>query len=246
MEEKKEILLKQYETCQQDNQAQASRYWAILGIFISINTPIIGGLVVVLFNTNLTNAISNIADFSMKLPILFISLVGIFLITKFLQLWLNRVYYIVQNNTQRILEIEIELDVWKELPMLILDKWNKIRRKPKYKTKPCDHQNNEIWVGVWRELSLELSKDHFDSIYKEKARIEAMPYQERGVYAGRMEYKAAYVFWGIFSLWGILLAHLMVLSSFSLLKYWALLLYIPILIGMAWDYRDVWKREHIS
>ncbi len=253
MDEKKEILLKEYEACQQDNQAQASRYWTILGIFISINTPIIGGLAVVLFSTDLIKEISNIASFWIKLFILLISLVGIYTITRFLELSLDRAYYIVQNNNRRMLEIEIELGIWKELPIIILDKWNTVREEPKYKDKPCNSQNAEIWVRVWRELSTELSKDHFDSLYEEKSRVEEMSYQKRFVYVKRMEYKAAYVFLGIFSLWGILIAYLLQLSLYSLLypllTNWVCLLlsymlYILVLIVIGRDFRNLRKKEH--
>jgi hypothetical protein len=240
---REEILLKEYEACQQDNQARASRYWVILGIFVSINAPILGGLWV-LSNTDIINEITNATSFLIKLPFLFIILCGIFTITKFLELSLNRSYFIIQNNNRHMLEIEIELGMWKELPIYVLDKWNKIRKRLKYKTKPSESQNNEIWECVWKELPKELSK--VDILQKDKSKIEAILQQNHGLYSHRMEYKATYVFWGIFSLWAILIAYLLTLASPTSFKNWSLLYYLPVLIGIAWDYCYIWKKEHSS
>ena len=248
--EKREILLKEYEICQQDNQAQLSRYWTIFSIFVSIITAVIGGLVYGLFNTNIIKTLLIGEDFPytiVKFTIIFIFLLGIFIITTFLEFSLNRVYYIIQNNIQRMLEIEIELDMWKELSIYIFDKWNRIKKKLNIKNKPCDSQNKEIWTRVWNELSTELSKDYYDSIYKEKNRIEAIPYQRNFSYAWIMEGKAVYLFWGIRWFWVLMIAPIFGLRLYQLSKPpLTYIFYFILFILIFTTYIDIRKKEHKS
>ncbi len=42
---REEILLKEYEVCQQDINSRASRFWAIVGIFIPFNTALLGWII---------------------------------------------------------------------------------------------------------------------------------------------------------------------------------------------------------
>ena len=237
--DKQGILLREYETCQEDSRAEASSYWTIFGIFISINTAIIGGLAYGLFNTNFINAIlnkENIPNIIVKLTILTILFMGIILITKFLESWLDRVNYLIQNNNRRMREIEIELGMWKNLRIHILDKWNRIRKKLKYNTNPCAARNNEIWEHVWRELSVELTKDSFDSLYKEKSRIEAMPYQKSGVYARPNRDNATVIFWTIHYLWILVLIFLWSLLIGQFSQVWIRAIYGIFLIGIILDF----------
>jgi sterol desaturase/sphingolipid hydroxylase (fatty acid hydroxylase superfamily) len=237
----KEILLKEYETCQKDNQAEASSYWTILGIFVSINTAIIGGLAYGLFSTNFINAILNlktedIPNIIVKLIMLTILFVVIIIITNFLESWLDRSNYLIQNNYRRMHEIEIELGMWKNLRIHILDKWNRIRKRLKYDTNPCATQNKEIWEHVWEGLKVELTKDNYNSLRREKTRIEAMPCQKSGVYTQPNRDNVTVLFWAIHYFWILAFIFLwsLFIGQFSLV--WIRLIYGIFAIIMILDF----------
>jgi len=200
----RQAWLTEYQVCQQDSEAESTRYWTIFGIFISVNTAIIGGLIYGVFNTLFINAIlkgENIPDTLVKLTILTILFVAIILITIFLESWLKRTNYLIQNNDRRMYEIEIELGMWKNLRIHINDKWNMVRKKLKYQKKPCDSQNINIWTRVWTELSSELPKEQFDTLYKDKQRIESIINQKPIAFERPNRFNAIYTFWAIRSLW---------------------------------------------
>jgi hypothetical protein len=42
--DREEILLKEYETCQSDKNSIGSLFWIIVGVFMAINTALLGAL----------------------------------------------------------------------------------------------------------------------------------------------------------------------------------------------------------
>ena len=241
--EKDELLLKEYEFRQQDNQTQLSRYWTILGLFISINIHLIGGLWI-LSNTDFVSAVTDASGLMFKIPILFVILIGVFLITKYMELSLRRSRFVIETNIQRICDIEIELGLWKQLPLFIADQWLRVRKKLKYKENLSNHETEFVWKQVWEELPNELQK--VNMLGEKKEEIQQIALRKHQLYFHSMEQKAPYMFWGIFTLWIVTLGYIMVLSAFNYIHNWSLMLYIPIIFGAAWDYYDIWKKEHQS
>ena len=47
-----QALLAEYRSCQQDNSSSGTTYWAISGIFISINSAILGSLLYTIISNN--------------------------------------------------------------------------------------------------------------------------------------------------------------------------------------------------
>ena len=274
--DRREILLKEYELCQHDNQAESTRFWLIFSIFISINTALIGGLAYGIFNTNFINDLTNTQNvaniqntiasnistnitfsanaitstttlsISSKLLILTILLVAIGLITYLLRFWLGRSNYLMQNYLRRMREIEIELGMWKNITIHIFDKWNSIRETLKYKINPCTAQNNLIWIRVWKELEEELSKEQYDTLFVEKARIESLSNIKKKRYFHSNRYNAYVIFWAIGSLWVVLLAYLWIVYFSQSAGFWSYLIYVPVFIGIAQDFYDIWKKEFKS
>jgi len=107
------VLLKEYEICQQDSSNMISAHWTVVGIFIGINTGLLGAVAYILNSYSLGSNIRWIVGALGLASILIIAC---------LYLWLRRVNFLVDINNRRMYQIERELGMAKTR---LLDKCNK-------------------------------------------------------------------------------------------------------------------------
>ena len=93
---REDTLLKEYEVCQQDSSSMVSAHWTVVGIFIGINTALLGA-VAYLLNGAPANHVRWI-----------VVALGLFSLGVFASLWrwLNRVNSLVRANEQTMRWIE--------------------------------------------------------------------------------------------------------------------------------------------
>jgi len=116
---REDILLKEYEICQQDSSSMVSAHWTVVGIFIGINTALLGAVAYMLNNGSYSN---NIRWIVISLGL---ASIGILVC---LCLWLNRVNFLVCINNRRMYQIERELGMAKNRLQKDMDK-KELRKK---------------------------------------------------------------------------------------------------------------------
>ena len=117
MTDRQQILLKEYETCQSEIESIGSRYWTIFSVFLPINAGLLGWL--------LNSIISRSSGFPFGTDVRLLALVlgvGMILIIVFLWCYFNRVNFIISISYYRMRQIEIELGMWKNWFVHILQK----------------------------------------------------------------------------------------------------------------------------
>ena len=160
--DRQEILLKEYEVCQQDINFNSSRYWTIVGIFIPVNTAILGWMVYLL--------ISNIKlDGYIKWGLLIVLLfcLGMTFIIFALIYWLDRVNSIIRVNYHRMREIEKFLGMrknclvdvldnhWDQLPKEEQNNLNELHKKhSKTRETACYKRILHILIALWCVLAI--------------------------------------------------------------------------------------------
>lgn len=111
--DREEILLKEYESCQQHNESIGSQTWTSTTIFMTVNVSLLAGLVYgILTSETLANAIAQ-KDIATTIPQTIIALVGIVLVgggviailCRWIS-WLKRMRFLTGLNYQRMNAIE--------------------------------------------------------------------------------------------------------------------------------------------
>ena len=172
--EKKEILLKEYEVCQQDNIAASANAWTVISIFSSIS---IGSIGAVIYKTIEVNY-----DWRSLVLIIILSFMAIIVI-HFLESWTKRATFLIGVNNNRMREIEKllnmrknsniwEIDAWDDMPFTtkerIVSRWHMLCSKcenkdicqkqdtsekkksecARYKKQICNGKRSEIPSGL--------------------------------------------------------------------------------------------------
>ena len=120
---RQEILLKEYEVCQQDGSSIASTHWTVVGIFIALNTALLGGAAYTILAGKLP-LYENIKWLVLMFGVLVV------LIAMFLRSWLNRANFLIFTNNFRMRQIEIELGMQKNRLVDLLDNhWNDLSQE---------------------------------------------------------------------------------------------------------------------
>ena len=125
--ENRDVLLKEYETCQQSINNTNSRYWITVGIFISMNTALWAAVVYKAANTNFA---CNVNWEWIILPVL-VTLLGavMIFIINCLSRWLERVNWLMNIKYSRMIEIEKDLGMRANTYIDALDNWDKLSKK---------------------------------------------------------------------------------------------------------------------
>jgi len=148
---KENVLLKEYEVCQQQNNSIGSQYWVIFGIFMSVSTVLLGWLAYSIVSERIPNA---------GWPV-FILGVCVILIFALLKRYFDRVNFIIDFNYDRMREIELDLDISKNWRFHIIDRVNRLK-------------STNSFDEVWGQLKQELSAKDFEKLERSKQRLEKM------------------------------------------------------------------------
>jgi len=124
--DRQEILLKEYEVCQQHNDSIGSQVWTSTSIFMSINVAVLGGVAYGIITKGIP------LEENTKWLVLALGL-GIISIFTFWMRWLNRMQFLTSINYERMREIEDELGMWKNWMARGLDDWDKLSDDKKKK-----------------------------------------------------------------------------------------------------------------
>lgn len=121
------VLLKEYETCQQDINTTVSRYWITVGIFIGVNTALWAAIVYKTASTSLAN---NINWEWIVTPIL-VTIFGLamIIILHSLGKWLDRVNWLLHVKYFRMRQIENRLGMMANIYIDALDNWNQLSKE---------------------------------------------------------------------------------------------------------------------
>jgi len=126
---REEILLKEYQTCQQNINTTASRYWITVGIFIGMNTALWAAIV---YKTTSIKFTCNIEWGWIIIPILVTVFGGVMIfIVKYLGRWLDRVNWLMRIKYSRMREIEKELGMRANIYIDSLDNWDRLSGEEK-------------------------------------------------------------------------------------------------------------------
>jgi len=113
---REEILLKEYEVCQKDSSSMISAHWTAAGVFLGINTAVLGAIA---YGILLRHE---------KIQLLVLGLgVGVILIIVGLMFWTKRVSSLVNTNNKRMRQIERQLGMRKNLMVKQKEKLTGIR-----------------------------------------------------------------------------------------------------------------------
>ena len=99
------ILLKEYEICQQSINSHSSRFWVIVGIFIAINTALLGWVAVNIISKSPAANVEWIVYIQGNLTWLVMTSVlglGVTVVLIFLLFWLNRVNWFIRTTYYRM------------------------------------------------------------------------------------------------------------------------------------------------
>ncbi len=125
--DREEVLLKEYEVCQLDNNSSGTRFWIAFGIFFGINTALLGWIAPSIISKSMSLSKNNlewlsyITDNVGWLVFILVLGLGIIGILISLWLWLNRVNYLIRMNHHRMREIEEVLGMLKNSTIHWLD-----------------------------------------------------------------------------------------------------------------------------
>ena len=133
----RQAWLTEYQVCQQDINSRASRYWTIVGVFMAINTALLGWVAfsIISNGVSLNESVKWLVYINENFNWLVLVLVlgfGIIAILVFLMLWLKRVNCLIHISYYRMREIEFELRMAKNWIVDVLDnKWDNLSTKEK-------------------------------------------------------------------------------------------------------------------
>lgn len=148
-----EVLLKEYETCQQNINSTTSRYWITVGIFIGMNTALWAAIA---YKATSAKFAYNINWEWMILPILVtvFGLVMIFIIYC-LRRWLDRVNWLTYVKYSRMREIEAKLDMRANTYIDALDNWDELSEEQRTLGRLDElHSDSEHQVQVKERIYL--------------------------------------------------------------------------------------------
>jgi hypothetical protein len=133
--DEKEILLKEYEVCQQDIHAGDRDYWTLSAIFIGLSTALLGGLIFgIISNESFFNNLfcQNEPNkiLAVGLTVIIVGIAMIIILQK-LKGWLRRKLFRAKINRERMREIEIVLrmDSWWRIDAI--DKYHEMKKSTK-------------------------------------------------------------------------------------------------------------------
>jgi hypothetical protein len=161
-------LLTEYQVCEHDNSSSAQSYWIIFGIFMALNTAILGGLVFTVFQSDILSETlfqktiqsgvqTQIAAFCAIAAIL-----GIIIMVVFYKLrnWLDRVNFLIQTNNRRMRTIEINLGMWKSWRVHLIDQFYRKKQELSFE---CEEQikakKEKVWTNIAKEFEDECSRE---------------------------------------------------------------------------------------
>jgi hypothetical protein len=113
-----EILLKEYETCQSNNNSLETQVWTSTTIFMSFNVTLLSGLIYLILTNNISVPEENQ---QILYPFLLLVFIGIITILFLWINWLKRVKLMRYINNSRMRLIEHELNMWKNRMVPIVD-----------------------------------------------------------------------------------------------------------------------------
>ena len=145
--------------------SSASRYWIIVGIFMGISTALLGGVAY--------GFMSNSIRLNVNIWVTIVPLVlgsGIIVILVGLKRYVRRVTYIMRLNYERMREIEVELGMWRNWRVHILDQWHRKRNELGFNDSDrlSDKDRKKIWDELLKELKIELSEEGFKQLLERK------------------------------------------------------------------------------
>jgi hypothetical protein len=133
---REEILLKEYETCQSDVNSIGSLFWIVVGVFMTINTALLGALPYgILQSGGLRTIFKDYATRSELLQLLALGLLivvlggGMIAVLVFLKRYHKRTRHIVRFAHERMMHIEEELGMWRGWIFYGLDRMKGKRRE---------------------------------------------------------------------------------------------------------------------
>jgi len=146
---RQDILLREYEVCQQANDSIGRQVWLSTSVFLSTNVGLLGWIAYGITTRGAPHP-DNIHWLVLGLGL------GIISIFIFWIHWLNRMQFLTRMNYERMREIEIDLGMWKNWFARALDKWGKLS-KEKWEKLPKDWQKltKEEYEGLpqeWKQL----------------------------------------------------------------------------------------------
>jgi hypothetical protein len=149
--ERDEILLKEYEICEQDNNSASANNWTVIGIFASIS---VGSLAAIIFQ--LVDKPYDTLKWHSFLLVIIVAIMAIVVIS-FLKAWTGRVSFLLAQNNHRMREIEKILGMQRGINIWAADNWDDL---------PVTYR--EQLVSHWELLCFKCERnpksDNFDSI----------------------------------------------------------------------------------
>ncbi len=145
---KKDILLKEYEICQQEADASAANYWTFAGIYVGINTALLGAIAAGI-------VASDKVDSKLFYPPVWLFACAVFAFHYFVLAWLKRVTHLIGFINARMRIIETKLGMKKGRYIHGLDYWEK-----------TNIQLRREIATTWEDLSEEEISDVEEAIEK--------------------------------------------------------------------------------
>jgi len=132
MRERTEILLREYENCQSHVNALSNQYWIAGGVFVAVNTALLGAILVGVFQARID--IQNICLSPIAVPSAIVLVLGLamIIILKALLKWNKRGRSTILICYERMREIEAELGMWRGWIIHGLDGMEKEKKQCTY------------------------------------------------------------------------------------------------------------------
>jgi len=146
MRDKQEVLLREYEVCQQHNNSIGSQVWIATSVFMSVNVALFGSVVYSMISSSLLER--NIKCLGLVLG------VGIIVILYCWKRWLNRMQFLTSINYERMREIEEALEMRKNKIAWSLDHWGELREEEKEEFKKLNERYPRYgwWEFLWKRF----------------------------------------------------------------------------------------------
>ncbi len=181
----RDVLLTEYQVCQQYNSSSAQSYWTITGIFIGFSSVLLGGLLYgILSNNLLLQTILHIVmqkdlqalaqKMAVDIPVkvmqvkvaAFVVLVlsaAIILVYYFLLRWLKRVQFLKLRHFERIHELELKLRMQSSIRIHAIDHWNIWKdideKELESRDRNIKERIEELRLGNWCDISRNNEED---------------------------------------------------------------------------------------
>lgn len=123
-----ETLLKEYEVCQSHINSLGYQYWIGVGVFMAVNTALLGAFLYGIVQSNIDFRFFIIQIYKYLAPSLITIILGIgmIIILRSLIMWLKRINSNVQTFYVRMREIETILGMWRGWIVYGLDNWDNL------------------------------------------------------------------------------------------------------------------------